>query len=190
MECEQYCATDVVLPGLPFRIYAEGVSRGYVGGNTGLYVIRHNPFALLSDIADSKTVADAHLYPFTQFATDVANGTLPKYSFIVPNIDDDAHSGSPQQADTWLHSKVIAPLSTIPHGNREGGSIDCGFRRKRGQRYGAWGRTCCRSDVGADREGGIQADFQHGVSSTRVCCGRKWGCWGFRIPRALRPPHR
>jgi acid phosphatase len=95
-----------------FRIYAEGISRGYLGGNTGLYVIRHNPFALLSDIADSRTVADAHIYPFTQFATDVKNGTLPEYSFIIPNIDDDAHSGSSQQADTWLHEKVIAPLST------------------------------------------------------------------------------
>ena len=98
--------------GTSFRIYAEGISQGYVGGNTGLYLIRHNPFALLSDIADSRKVADAHIYPFTQFARDLANGNLPRYSFIVPNIDDDAHSGSPQRADTWLHSKVIAPLST------------------------------------------------------------------------------
>jgi len=98
--------------GVSFRIYAEGISRGYVGGNTGLYVIRHNPFAMLSDIADNKAVADWHIFPFTQFATDVKNGTLPKYSFIIPNIDDDAHSGSAQRADTWLHSKVIAPLST------------------------------------------------------------------------------
>ena len=105
-------ARRMLSSGTTFRIYAESVPRGYVGGNTGLYVIRHNPFALLSDIADSKTVAYAHLYPFTQFATDVANGTLPQYSFIVPNIDDDAHSASPQKADTWLHSKVIAPLST------------------------------------------------------------------------------
>lgn len=105
-------ARRMLSSGTSFRIYAEGVSRGYLGGNTGLYLIRHNPFALLSDIADSKTVAYAHLYPFTQFATDVANGTLPKYSFIIPNIDHDAHSGSAQQADTWLHSKVIARLST------------------------------------------------------------------------------
>lgn len=98
--------------GTSFRIYAESVPRGYLGGNTGLYVIRHNPFAMLSDIADSKTIADAHLYPFTQFETDVKNGTLPEYSFIIPNIDDDAHNGTSQQADTWLHSKVIAPLST------------------------------------------------------------------------------
>lgn len=105
-------ARQMLASGTTFRIYAEGIPQGYVGGNTGLYVFRHEPFSLLSDIADSKTVADAHIFPFTQFATDVAKGTLPEYSFIVPNIDDDAHSGSPQKADTWLHSKVIAPLST------------------------------------------------------------------------------
>ena len=105
-------ARRMLASGTSFRIYAEGVPRGYLGGDTGLYLIRHNPFALLSDIADSRKVAYAHLYPFTQFAIDLANGTLPKYSFIIPNIDDDAHSGSPQRADQWLHSKVIAPLST------------------------------------------------------------------------------
>lgn len=95
-----------------FRIYAEGIKQGYVGGNTGLYLIRHDPFALLSDIADSRTVAYAHIYPFTQFKSDVASGKLPEYSYIIPNVDDDAHSASPQRADAWLHSKVIAPLST------------------------------------------------------------------------------
>lgn len=98
--------------GVPFRIYAEGISRGYVGGNTGLYVIRHNPFAMLSDIADNKAVADWHIFPFTQFATDVASGKLPEYSFIVPNVDDDGHNGTSLQADTWLQWKVISPLST------------------------------------------------------------------------------
>ena len=34
-----------------FKVYAEGIKQGYIGGNTGLYVIRHNPFALLSDVA-------------------------------------------------------------------------------------------------------------------------------------------
>ncbi|MHB1935374.1 MAG: alkaline phosphatase family protein [Acidobacteriaceae bacterium] len=105
-------ARRMLAAGVTFRIYAEGITQGYVGGNTGLYLIRHEPFALLSDIADDKTVANAHIWPFTQFATDVANGTLPEYSFIVPNIDDDAHNGTAQQADTWLQSKVVAPLST------------------------------------------------------------------------------
>jgi acid phosphatase len=97
--------------GMTFRIYAEGIPRGYVGGNTGLYLIRHNPFAMLSDIADNKAVADYHIFPFTQFATDVANGTLPEYSYIVPNIDDDAHNGTPHAADAWLQKNVVGRLS-------------------------------------------------------------------------------
>jgi len=105
-------ARRMLAAGVSFRIYAEGITQGYVGGNTGAYVIRHNPFAMLSDIADDATVAKAHIWPFTQFATDLANGTLPEYSFVVPDVNDDAHNGTAQQADTWLQSKVIAPLST------------------------------------------------------------------------------
>ena len=95
-----------------FKIYAEGIKQGYVGGNTGLYLIRHNPFALLADIADNRAVAYAHIYPFTQFLTDAAHGTLPRYSFIIPNVDDDAHNGTSIQADRWLQEKVVGPLST------------------------------------------------------------------------------
>jgi phosphatidylinositol-3-phosphatase len=105
-------ARRMLSAGVSFRIYAEGITQGYVGGNTGAYVIRHNPFSMLSDIADDATVAKAHIWPFTQFATDLANGTLPEYSFIVPNVNDDAHNGTAQEADTWLQSKVIGPLST------------------------------------------------------------------------------
>lgn len=97
-----------------FKIYAEGITRGYVGGNKGLYVIRHNPFAMLSDIADNPTVANQCLWPFRQFAADAANNQLPDFSFIVPNIDDDAHTGTSQQADSWLQNNVVQPLSSYP----------------------------------------------------------------------------
>lgn len=94
-----------------FRIYAEGISRGYLGGNTGLYLIRHNPFAMLSDIAHDSTVARATIWPFSQFAIDLANGDLPEFSYICPDVDD-AHNGTPKEADTWLQEKVVAPLSS------------------------------------------------------------------------------
>lgn len=100
--------------GKSFKIYAEGISRGYLGGDTGLYVRDHNPFAMLSDIADSRSVAYDHLFPFTQFAIDVADGSLPEFSFIIPDIDDDSHSGSPQRADYWLQTKVVDQLSHRP----------------------------------------------------------------------------
>jgi phosphatidylinositol-3-phosphatase len=95
-----------------FRIYAEGIKQGYVAGNTGLYLIRHEPFAMLSDIADSKSVANAHIFPFTQFAIDLANHNIPEYSYIVPDIEDDAHNGTPHAADAWLQKNVVEPLST------------------------------------------------------------------------------
>ncbi len=104
-------ARRMLSSGVSFKIYAEGISQGYVGGNTGPYLIRHEPFALLSDIADSTQVANQHIWPFTQFATDAANGTLPEFSFIVPDVNDDAHNGTPQQADSWLQSKIVNPLS-------------------------------------------------------------------------------
>ena len=97
-----------------FKVYAEGIKQGYLGGDTGLYVIRHNPFAMLSDVANNPQIANQVIQPFSQFLTDAANKTLPDFSFIVPDIDDDAHSASPQQADAWLQSNVVGPLTANP----------------------------------------------------------------------------
>lgn len=104
-------ARRMLAANIPFRVYAEGISQGYVGGNTGLYLVRHNPFARLSDIANDPQIANQTIWPFTQFATDLASGTLPDFSFIVPNVDDDAHDGTVQQADSWLQTQVVIPLS-------------------------------------------------------------------------------
>jgi len=104
-------ARRMLSSGVSFKIYAEGITQGYLGGDTGLYLIRHNPFAMLSDVADNATVANQVICPFTQFAIDVANNALPEFAFIVPDVDDDAHNGTPQQADTWLQGNVVVPLS-------------------------------------------------------------------------------
>ena len=104
-------ARRMLAAGVSFRVYAEGITQGYVGGNTGLYLIRHNPFAMLSDVASNPQVANETIWPFSQFATDLANESLPEFSYIVPDVDDDAHNGTPQQADTWLQTNVVLPLS-------------------------------------------------------------------------------
>jgi phosphatidylinositol-3-phosphatase len=36
----------------------------------------------------------------------VAAGTLPDYSFVVPNALNDAHDGSLAQADQWLQTNI------------------------------------------------------------------------------------
>ena len=105
-------ARRMLTSGVPFKVYAEGITQGYVGGNSGLYLIRHNPFAMLSDVADDPQVAARCIWPFSQLAADLATGALPEFSFIVPDVDDDAHNGIPQQADAWLQANIIAPVSS------------------------------------------------------------------------------
>ena len=107
-------ARRMLAAGIPFRIYAEGIAQGYVGGNIGTYLIRHNPFAMLSDIANNPQVANQTIWPFTQFATDLANGALPEFSFAIPDVNDDAHDGTPQQADSWLETNIVTRLSNYP----------------------------------------------------------------------------
>ena len=70
--------------------------------------MRHNPFPYLTDVQNSAAQRQ-NLVPFTQFATDLANGTLPNYSFVVPNLCNDAHDCSILTADSWLQTH-IAPL--------------------------------------------------------------------------------
>jgi acid phosphatase len=105
---------ELVKAGKTWKCYAESIpASGYVGADSGVYVRRHNPFSYLSDVQNSIAQA-ANIVPFTQFATDLANHALPQYSFIAPNLDDDAHNGSLAQADTWLQNKVIVPLTASP----------------------------------------------------------------------------
>jgi hypothetical protein len=100
---------ELVKAGKTWKSYAESLpSPGYVGGDSSLYLRRHNPFTYLSDVQNDSSQA-ANIVPFTQFAADLANNALPQYSFIAPNVMDDAHDGSLAQADAWLETN-IAPL--------------------------------------------------------------------------------
>jgi len=112
-------AHELTAAGKSWRSYAESLpQRGYAGGDTGLYVKRHNPFAYFTDVATDPSQA-ANLVPFSQFAADLANNTLPNFSFIVPNVNDDSHNGSQAASDDWLRNN-IAPLLASPVFQQDG----------------------------------------------------------------------
>jgi acid phosphatase len=108
----------LVKAGKSWKSYAESIpSAGYLGGDAPPYVRRHNPLTYLSDVQQDSSQA-ANIVPFSQFATDVANNTLPQFSFISPDVNNDAHDGTLAAADSWLQSN-IAPLiasSTFQNG--------------------------------------------------------------------------
>lgn len=95
--------------GKTWKSYAESLPFvGYTGGDSGAYLRHHNPFSYFSDVVNS-SAEKLNLVPFTQFAKDLNNGQLPDFSFVIPNVNDDAHNGTLQQADSWLKAN-LAPL--------------------------------------------------------------------------------
>ena len=105
--------------GKTWKSYAENLpSVGYTGGDTGSYLRHHNPFTYFSDVFNS-SVEKQNLVPFTQFASDLNNNRLPDFSFVVPNLNNDAHNGTLAQADSWLKAH-IAPLLSNPAFQQDG----------------------------------------------------------------------
>ncbi len=113
---------EMIAAGKSWKEYSESIPfQGYDGGDTGEYAERHNPCSYFSDVRNDPT-QQQNLVPFTQLATDIANHTLPTYSFIVPNLLHDAHDGTLAQADAWLQTN-IAPLLASPDFNTPGGGL-------------------------------------------------------------------
>ncbi len=95
--------------GKTWKAYEESLPyAGYTTPDVGEYARRHCPLSYLSDVIDSKTEI-LNLVPFTQFATDLRSGSFPDYSFITPNLCNDAHDCPLATADAWLKTN-IAPL--------------------------------------------------------------------------------
>ncbi len=111
---------ELLAAGKTWKSYAEDLpSVGYTGGNTGMYAVRHNPLAYMTDVQNS-SVQVQNLVPFApQFASDLAAGNLPNYSFIVPNLCDDAHDCALSKADSWLQQN-IDPLIKNPVFQKDG----------------------------------------------------------------------
>jgi acid phosphatase len=92
--------------GKTWKAYEESLPKtGYISPNTGGYVRRHCPLSYFSDVVNSSTQR-MNLVPFSRFKTDLANNALPNYSFITPNLCNDAHDCSLKTADTWLKNNI------------------------------------------------------------------------------------
>ncbi|HEY6253235.1 MAG TPA: alkaline phosphatase family protein [Candidatus Angelobacter sp.] len=111
--------------GNTWKAYIESIpSLGYTGPDVvPLYLKHHNPFAYLSDVLNSSTQT-ANMVDFSQLSADLTAGALPRFGFILPNPQHDAHdcpgsaatcadSSILAAADAWLKNN-IDPLITSP----------------------------------------------------------------------------
>jgi len=98
-------AHEVEQAGKTWKDYAESDPNisGCGGLKSGAYFVRHDPLKYFTHINTANFVC------FIQFATDLANNTLPNFSWLAPNGCDDAHDCSVGTFDTWLKTE-IGPL--------------------------------------------------------------------------------
>src|SRR5712692_7170981 len=98
--------------GKTWKAYEEDLpSVGYLTPDTGNYARKHCPLSYFSDVMGS-SVQINNLVPFTQFAKDLANNQLPNYSFITPNLCNDAHDCSLTTADNWLKANITSLIAS------------------------------------------------------------------------------
>lgn len=83
--------------GLSWKAYMQSLPRpGYPGAfwpddpRTALYVEKHDPFMLLPAVRKNAKLS-AQVVPLGQLARDLATGSLPDFSYIVPDVCHDMH---------------------------------------------------------------------------------------------------
>lgn len=74
-----------------WKSYAESIpSTGYTGGDVYPYVRHHNPFTYFTDVLNSSS-EKGNLVSLSQFSSDVSAGSLPNFSFVVPDNEHNGH---------------------------------------------------------------------------------------------------
>ncbi|PYT94064.1 MAG: hypothetical protein DMG36_06510 [Acidobacteria bacterium] len=152
---------ELLAAGKTWKGYAEDLpSVGYTGDSIGNYAVRHFPLAYLTDVQNDATQKQ-NLVPFTQFASDLSSSKLPNYSFVTPNLCNDAHDCSFSTADTWLHNN-IDPLIKSPLFMKDGLLIIV-FDESGGDNTHGGGRVVCALISGAVSKKAFQSTtlYQH-----------------------------
>lgn len=119
--------------GISWKVYAEGITGSDCPiSDSGLYAARHIPMLYFNDVTDNNNPASGyciqHIRPFSELATDITQGQVARFNFIMPNLCDDMHNNSGcatndsvKNGDTWLSLNVPTILDSEAYKN--GGAL-------------------------------------------------------------------
>jgi acid phosphatase len=96
--------------GLTWRAYSEDLPEPgstVCTANGSLYARKHAPWTQFSNLDHSNE------RPYSEFATVLAQGTLPNLAFVVPNQCNDQHSCALATGDAWLSENVPPMLAAV-----------------------------------------------------------------------------
>jgi phosphatidylinositol-3-phosphatase len=102
--------SELIAARKTFVGYSEGLPAvGSTVCTSGLYVRKHAPWTDFSKDHSSDN------QPFTSFPTSFAK--LPTVAWVVPNLHDDMHDGTIQQADSWLQTNLMEYVTWAKNNN-------------------------------------------------------------------------
>jgi acid phosphatase len=105
-------ADQIESSGRTWRAYEEGMPSPCLVGDAYPYAQRHNPFIYFTPIRTNKVRCASDIVPFDQFAGDLAQGQLPDFAFITPDVCHDMHDCSIADGDRWLSNVIPTILNT------------------------------------------------------------------------------
>jgi phospholipase C len=124
-----------------WRAYQESMPAPCTRMNAGLYAVRHNPPPYYRDLRGCRK----RDVPFTRLEGDLAQGRLPAFSFITPNLCNDTHDCPVAQGDGWLAEHVPAILDSSAYGK---GTVALFITYDEG--YGDVTHRCARNTTAPD----------------------------------------
>ncbi len=109
--------------GRTWKVFAESMPSNCSAAGTNRYVKRHNPATYFPALAADCARWDVPMgaAPSGRFATALANGWLPSYSMVVPDMCNDMHDCSIATGDAWLSRWIPRIASTSEY--RQGHTV-------------------------------------------------------------------
>jgi phosphatidylinositol-3-phosphatase len=94
-------ASELLAAGYTFGGFSEDLPAvGATVCNAGKYARRHAPWVNFTNVPPATSM------PFSAFNARDDYLSLPTVSFVIPNVDNDMHDGTIEQADTWLATNL------------------------------------------------------------------------------------
>jgi hypothetical protein len=97
-------ADQIEASGRTWKDYQEDMPNPCFIGSRDPYAQKHNPFIYFDPIRLDTPRCKEHIVPLTQLDRDIANGALPNFIFVTPNLCNDAHDCFVNVADAWLNT--------------------------------------------------------------------------------------
>jgi phosphatidylinositol-3-phosphatase len=99
-------ADEIEASGRTWKAYLEDLPSPCFVGDSGKYAQKHNPLIYFDSIRLNTARCDRSIVPLTNLDSDLANNSLPNFSFIMPNLCNSGHDCSAAVADTWVNDLV------------------------------------------------------------------------------------